>query len=380
MKSKLLFALIALFSATAWGDKPTYLLTPTSNGTVVIQFTNTYPNPKGVGTLEGRLGRKWVPLDNFYITQNVDSVELPLPPGYSDYSDYRLVSMNVVPDNAFPRLAKAYGNITTVGGTGPVPPGTNLWLPEYEGAIATNVPLSSPRAAVADAEGNIYVVEPVTHSVLVIRTNGRIYTAIGRLDQRESGGIDLPTGEPFFPAVAPAPPEVFSFSVLNKPTGLYYSQGILYVLDSGNARVLKYRNGLVSKLFSEAGPGVPYSLTSGGSLWVSGDEQEAYYTDGTVLKHWEAANAEYGVGGVIIEASGFVDLADVKVNPQGRRIVVDHGANRLYRVRGPGTDFREDLQAGNGLTSGPSDQHRLPAHRRLPDQHGRRRARVVCGH
>lgn len=355
MKSKFLFALALLFSATAWAvEKTAYTLTPTTNDTVVIRFTNNFSRPNGVSTLEGLLGRKWVVLQNFFTTQNIGSVELPLPSGYSKY---RLRSMSVVPGNAFPRLALAYGKISTVAGTGPASAGagTNLWRPEYEGAIATNVPLSSPRAAVADDAGNIYVVEPSTHSVLVIaRTNGRIYTAIGQLGERGGGNIGLPTGSPTYPATNPPPPDEFAFPVLHYPTGLFYSQGILYVLDSGNARVLKYRDGLVSKLFSEAGFGVLASLENGGSLWVSGEQpepQEAFYTDGTVLKHWEAAKAENGVGGASIEAAGLVNLTDVKVNPQGRTIVVDQGANRLYRVRGNGS-YREDIQAGNGLPRG----------------------------
>ncbi len=359
MNSKIVFALAVLFSATTWAvERTAYTLTPTTNATVtttnitvVIRFTNNFSRPNGVSTLEGLLGRKWVVLQNFFTTQNIGSVELPLPSGYSNY---RLRSMSVVPGNAFPRLALAYGNISTVAGTGPVPANTNLWRPEYEGEYATNVPLSSPRAAVADDAGNIYVVEPVTHSVLVIRTNGRIFTAIGQLGVRASGNVGIPTGNPAVAATNPPPPDEFAFSLLNHPTGLYYSQGILYVLDSGNARILKYRDGLVSSLFSEAGFGVAASLEDGGSLWVSSDEAEAFYTDETVLKHWEAANAQNGVGGVTNEAVGLVNAVDVKVDPRGRTIVVDQGANRLYRVRGPTRDFYQDIQAGNGQFVGPS--------------------------
>ena len=354
MNSKIVFALVALFSATAWAvEKTAYTLTRTTNATVIIRFTNNFPIPNGVSTLEGLTNRRWAVLQNFFTTQNIGSVELPLPTGYTNY---RLRSMSVIPGNAFPRLALAYGNITTVAGTGPVPAGTNLWRPEYEGAIATNVPLSSPRSAVADEAGNIYVVEPSTHSVLVIaRTNGRIYTAIGQLGQRTNGNIILPSGDPSFPAVTPPPsddPYSFSFAVLNRPTGLYYSRGILYVLDSGNARIVKYRDGQVSKLFVAAGIGTAASFENGGSLWVSGDEQEAFFTDGTLLKHWKAKDLQNGAGGVSIEAAGLANLSDVKVDPRGRTIVADEGANRLYRVRGPDRDFRQDIQAGTGQTVG----------------------------
>lgn len=346
MKSKYIGVLAVIFACVGAASAQKFSITPTTNGLAEIRFTNAWFD--GVATLQGLQGRRWVSLENFYTTQQIGQVTLPLPPGYSTY---RLRSMSVVPGNAFARLALAYGNITTVAGTGPVPANTNLWLPEYEGAIATNVPLSSPRSAVADEAGNIYVVEPVAHAVLVIRTNGRIYTAIGQYDQRAPGTIDLPTGDPIFPGATPPPPDPFAFSVLKNPTGLYYSRGILYVLDSGNARILKYRNGSVSKLFSEGGLGNTINLTNGGSLWVSSDEQEAFYTDGTVLKHWEAADSEGGTGGAVTLATDFSNLVDVKVNPQGRTIVVDRGDNRLYRVRNNGS-YREDVQAGTGLTRG----------------------------
>jgi DNA-binding beta-propeller fold protein YncE len=341
MKSKLLFALIAFFAVTSWAENTAYSLTQTTNGTVVIRFTNNYPNPKGVGTLEGRLGRKWVPLDNFYITQRIDSVELPLPTGYSDY---RLRAMSVVPGNAFPRLALAYGNIQTVGGSGPSPIGTNLWLPEYEGAYATNVVFSNPRAAVADDQGRIYVVERDSHAVSVIETNGTVRTAVGLAGARSAGFLEIETNTEF-PATV--------FPLLNSPSGLYFQNGIIYILDAGNGRVLRYRNGNVSKLFSSSPVfGETRVITNGGALWVAPDEQEAFFTDGTVLKDWDASQLENGFGGVTIQASGFVELSDVKVNPQnGDAIVADRGDNRVYRVRSTGV-FRDDILVGTGLTRG----------------------------
>jgi hypothetical protein len=345
MNSKFLFALVALFSATAWAvEKTAYTLTPmtnttatTTNTTVVIRFTNNFSIPNGVSTLEGQSGRKWVALQNFFTTQNIGSVELPLPSGYSNY---RLVAMSTVPGNIRSRLALAYGNISTEGGHGPVPAGTNLWIPEYEGAPATNVLFSNPRAAVADEAGRIYVVERDSHAVSVIDT-GLVHTAVGgaidRPGYREAGFVELESAAQIPATLLP---------LLNSPSGLYYQSGTLYILDAGNGRVLRYRNGLVSKLFSEATFGSTVHLTNAGSLWVSPDEQEAFYTDGTVLKHWEASKQT-----VQVEASGLVDLADVKVDPRGRTIVVDQGANRLYRVRGNGS-FLGDPVAGNGLVRG----------------------------
>jgi hypothetical protein len=351
MKSKLLFALIAFFAVTSWArvDKTLYTLTQTTNGTVVIRFTNNFPIPNGVGTLEGRVEKKWIPLQNFWTTQNISTVELPLPPGYSEY---RLRAMSVVPGNGFPNLALAYGNIQTVGGTGPSPLGTNLWLPEYEGAQATNVVLSNPRAAVADDQGRIYVVEQDSHAVSVIDTNGIITTAVGSPGVRTSGFLELQSN-------IPTPATIFP--LLNRPSGLYYQNGTLYILDAGNGRVIRYRDGNVTRLFSESPVfGQNTNIANGGALWVSPNEQEAVYTDGTILKYWDASQLENGFGGVRIVATGFVELGDVKVNPQnGDAVVADRGDNRIYRVRSTGV-YRDDVLMGNGSprgrTVGPADE------------------------
>ena len=345
MKSKLMLVLLATFAATAsWAEKTTYTLTPTTNGTVVIRFTNNYPLPNGISTLEGRLGRKWVALQNFFTTQTVGMVELPRPSGYGEY---RLRAMSVVPGNAFPHLALGYGTIQTVGGSGPAPSGTNLWRPEYEGTNATNVVFSNPRAAVADDEGRIYVVERDSHAVSVIETNGTVRTAVGLPGTRGPGFLELGTGVEF-------PGD--GLAQLDSPSGLYYQNGTLYILDAGNGRVLRYTytNGAVSKLFSESPVfGSPTNIANGGGLWVSPNEAEAFYTDGTMLKHWRASQLNNGFGGVNVEASGFVHLSDVKLDPRtGDPTAVDRGGNRLYRVRGPDRDFRLDPLAGNGLTRG----------------------------
>jgi hypothetical protein len=95
------------------------------------------------------------------------------------------------------------------------------------------------------------------------------------------------------------------------------------------------------------GGGNRVGITNGAGLWVSPDETEAYYTDGTVVKHWDVEN------GVEVFASGFLDLAAVTVNDQGHVIVVDRGENRVRRARKSGVPSEQDVRAGNGLPVGP---------------------------
>jgi DNA-binding beta-propeller fold protein YncE len=334
-------------AVTVFAQQQKYSLVLESN-VAIVTFTNKYPF--GVSTLEGRLDRRWVPLENFFTTQLVGQVTLPLAPGFSDY---RVRHVSIAPGNAFKNLALVYGDLSTVAGLGAVvPPGTNAWLPEHEGALATTVPLSNPRAVVADFYGHIYVLEKDSHALSVIDgTNGTFHTAIGPID-----------GPPGFPGVGVRQPGTlaldFGFDYparqvfLNNPSGLFYRNEKIYVLDAGNGRVLRYTNGLasptnglVSVLFTERdGLGMALTITNGGGLWVSADEQEAFYTDGTMLKRWRAAV------GVETNPATFVELSAVAKDFQNRTIVTDRAVHAVFRVSNDGIIT---LEAGTGFPSGP---------------------------
>jgi hypothetical protein len=329
----------AFAGGTAWNyfvDRVPYLLLVNSNQTnITVLFTNKFD--AGVGTVEGQSGRLWVPLENFFMTNLGGQVTLRLP---TNYTVFRLRTLSVVPGNAFANLAMAYGNIHTVGGLGETPEGVNGWLPSYENTPAVNVNLSNPRAAVADAAGNIYVVEKDGHAVDVIDTNGILHTIIGT-HQPGTTALDDGTFE-FTPTNSP----------LNKPSGLWFNPdltraeknaGFLYVLDSGNNRVREYSTigNYIRTLFTDSS-----GITNGGALWVSTPlADEAFYTDGTVLKHWQKDT------GVEVLATGFLSVAGVVRSPQDRTIVADRGANRVYRVRGNGS-YLQDVQAGTGFAKG----------------------------
>ncbi len=347
MKFKCFFAVVAFAAAAVFAQQQRYTLTP-SNGFAIITFTNKHPF--GVSTLEGRLDRRWVPLENFFSTQLVGRVTLTLPPGYTQY---RLRHVSIAPGNAFKNLALVYGNISTVAGVGPIPPGTNAWLPEFEGADAAGIPLSNPHSIVADLAGNIYFTEKDGHALSVIETNGIYHTVIGPLDLPLN---HPPPGrrEPGFFSVDPGVQAPGRYVAMQDPSGLFYRDEKIYVLDAGNSRVLRYTNGpagptngLVSVLFTALDAiGVRTVITNGNGLWVSADELEAYFTDGPVLKRWRAA---VGVE-TIPAAPPFVDLSAVTVDLQLRTVVTDRGANRVWRVNNDGI---KTLEAGTGFPSGP---------------------------
>lgn len=339
MKSRLLIALFSL--ATMLSLRAAYTITTDTNTHLTtVKYTNLFFN--GVCTVEGRSRLSWVPLHNFWTTQRIGQVTLALP---TNYTKFRLVGSSIAPGNAFTRLATAYGNISTVAGKGLVPPGVNAWRTNYEGEYATNVFLSDPRNAVADRFGNIYVVERAGHAVRKITLDGRIHTLIG-------------TNGPGYTGDAP---DFGTNSPLNFPSAIHLAGDNLYVLDAGNnrVRVLNVANplGIVLLVFYDfAGIGPNSS-----GLWVGqnqdGVAEEAFYGNGTVLKHWSSGIVE-------TNGTGFGELRSVVVNPRGRTIVSDPSNHRVYRVRGNG-NWVDEVQAGNGfavgnMIGGDADRVALP--------------------
>ena len=246
------------------------------------------------------------------------------------------------PGNAFTHLAQSYGNIHTIAGQGEVPAGTNGWRPEYEGAYATNVNLSNPRSALADAEGNIFVVEEDSHAVLKISvTNGRIYTVLGTHVAGNSG-VSASLGSLF---------------QLQSPSSLWITTNRVYVLDAGNNRICQLnQDGSASEAFF-GGAGV--SPGGGGGLWVAPDGTEIIYAAGSEVKRRTAKD------GVTVLASGFLEVGNIFVNDFGRIIVADPLDNRVYRVRSSG---RKDVVAGDGFkrsfpAGGDADRVSLPGAR-----------------
>jgi hypothetical protein len=305
-----------------------------------VTFSNRHYN--GVSTVEGFARGRWVPLENFFTTQRVGQVTVTLPT--NGYSRFRLRSTDVSPGNAFTRLAQSYGNIQTIAGKGEVPPGANGWRPEYEGALATEVNLSNPRCALADGQGNIFVVEQDGHAVVKITPDGRIHTVLGTHVPGNTGISALP-GTPF---------------QLNSPSSLWITSNRVYVLDAGNNRICYLTSdGFASEAFFNGTNGAGVSPGGGGGLWVSPDNKEMIYAAGAEIRTWNLKD------GVTTLASGFLEVGNIFVNDFGRIIVADPQDNRVYRVRSSG---RKDLVAGDGFkrnypTGGDADRVSLPGAR-----------------
>jgi hypothetical protein len=316
-----------------------YAISTDTNGVSTITYTNNFDY--GVCAIQGREGRRWVVLENLWATQRIDQVTRTLPPGYSDY---RLKCWSVAPGNAYTRLPLAYGNISTVAGLGEVPAGVNGWLPEYEGAQATDVNLSNPTFAMADAAGNIYVVEKDGHAVVRIDTNGIITTVAGTHQSGFDGDFVL----------QPA-----NTVRLNSPSALQIAGNRLYIFDGGNRKIRYVQDGVLFTLFTDPSP-----MANWGGMAVDLDEDEdglpdnIFYACGNELRRWESD------GVLSVLRSDFINLANMTLNARGRPVVADPPVHRLYEVRTRPGGEREVI-AGDGFVNrgqrgGEADEVSLP--------------------
>jgi hypothetical protein len=336
-----------LFAGGTWnyfGRTPYSILVNPNTNTVVVTFSNRFVEFRGVHTVEGQEGRRWVPLKNFFATQNIGQVTLALPT--NNHAQMRLRTLRILKNNPVP-LAQAYGNIHTIAGNGGTPSGTN-WA-SYEGIPATNYPFANPTSAMADDAGNIYVADRGAHAVLKITPDGRIRTVAGTHESGNDGDFLQAT-----------------VSRLNSPTTLHVVGNDVYILDSGNSRVRVLTSAGALTFAGPAFPGIvdPVLATNLSGLWVvldkKGNLDEVFYGAGTELKRFDP------VDGVAVEGSGLLEVGSVVVNPLGRTIVADPPNNIVWRVRGGG---RLEIVAGTGFPNGPTvgdaDEVALPGARAI---------------
>jgi hypothetical protein len=226
----------------------------------------------------------------------------------------------------FEAVFASFGDIETLAGMAQVEDkGVNGWQDSFEGGPATAAELSRPHMSMADAAGNVYVADKDAHGIRKISLDGSIVTF---------AGTNVPGDGGNGPALATSMP-------LSSPNGLWVSpSSAVYVLDLGNDKVRRIKDGSMETLFSIGGAG------TGRGLWVADDESLAYISAGTVLKKWTPE------GGVEILALGFSSLGNLFVEAQGTILVADRAGHSVYRVSADGSKTRV---AGNGQSSGGGD-------------------------
>lgn len=217
-------------------------------------------------------------------------------------------------------ILKSYGEMVLVAGTGQLGD-VNGWQPGMEGTNALHAELSNTHMTMADAQGNLYLADKLSHSILKITPDGTIHTVVGT-HIAGSGSDESQPGT----SVA-----------LNEPNGLY-------VLPNGTVYILDKENGIIRKLGPDGNvvTVVPDTLNlgAGRGLWVSPDESVIFYTASSVVRKWTPAD------GVSTYASGFDNLANIDVDPtDGNLVVTDRGTHQVYRIFSDGS---REVIAGNG--------------------------------
>jgi hypothetical protein len=276
-----------------------------------IAWTNACVS--GVCTVEiaplpgGKAAPSWQAESNYFTTSATGQAQVPV--GASNVL-VRLLAVDVSAGTAqgYTNLLQSYGTLTTIAGSGfGALDNVNYWDPGYEGGYATSAALSRPHFAMADAAGNVFIVDKCSDSVLKVTPDGRIHTVAGTHADGFNGDG---------PAAATS-------LALSQPNGLYVqADGTFYVLDTGNGRVRRVdTNGVMSTLFA-----VPGGTSVGRGLWVDATESRVLFCDGTQFEEWTPAS------GVSVLNSKFNDLGNLIVNTAGDAIVTDRGAGKVYRV------------------------------------------------
>ncbi|HUC84662.1 MAG TPA: hypothetical protein VL970_05665, partial [Candidatus Acidoferrales bacterium] len=281
-----------------------------------ISWTNAFTI--GVCTVESisqlsetNTSAPWAPQQN-YFTTNSAGQGVVTPSNGSRF--FRLLAVNVSGNTppGFSNLTRSYGLLHTIAGNGdagyanPGEDGTNYWQPAFEGGFATNAALSRPHFAMADAAGNVFIVDKNNDSVLKVTPDGRIHTVAGT--HALGNGPDGAT--------------IATNVAMSTPNGLWVrGDSTLYVLDAGNSKVRRLdTNGMMTTLFTDAS-----GINGGRGLWVKSDESLVYYASGTKLKQWTPA------GGTSTLNKQFNDLGNLIVS--GTNIVAtDRGDDTVWLV------------------------------------------------
>ncbi|MDB6035206.1 MAG: hypothetical protein JWM16_5544 [Verrucomicrobiales bacterium] len=245
---------------------------------------------------------------------------------------YRPLGVDLSPGGlGFSNLVASYSLLTTIAGAGGVTgAGVNKWNTSFEGSAATNAQLSRPHIAMTDGAGNIFIADKDAHGIRKVRIDGTIVTVAGTSIQ--GNGTDNPANA--------------TSVMLDQPNGLWVRKdGTVYILDLGNAKVRRLdTNGTLSTMFTVTG------LAAGRGIWVKNDESLAYVCSGTIVKKWTPA------GGVVDFATGFSELGNLAMDPNGFLVVTERGANRVYRLSNDGSS--RTIIAGNGTTTAEATTRR----------------------
>lgn len=264
----------------------------------------------------------WQPGPGYFTTNAAGSGTVSLNAGGAFFR-LQAVDLSTNSPLAFTNLVQSYGRLHTIAGIGSVgQDGVNYWESRFEGGFATNAGLSRPHFAMADAAGDVFLVDKDSHAVEMLTPDGRIHTVAGT--HAAGNGPDGPT-----PATNVA---------LNLPNGLWVrGDGTAYILDTGNGKVRRLAtNGLLTTLFTVGG-----GISGGRGLWVAPDESLVYFASGSNLKQWTPAQGTSSLNKQFNDLGNLILVGD-------KLVATDRGDNTVWLVTT--NKGKRTLLFGNGGT------------------------------
>lgn len=290
-----------------------------------LTWTNAFTN--GICTVESaaQVTGPWSAGRNYFTTSSAGRADVTLT-GSNQF--HRLLAVDIPgTPQGFTNLVESYGVLETIAGNGfGGTDVTNYWRPSFEGGFATNAALSRPHFAMADAAGNVFIVDKDSHSVLKVSSDGRIHTVAGTHVGGDNGNG----------------PASGTNTQLNFPNGLFVrGDGTVYVLDTGNGKVRRLdTNGMMTTLFTVNG-----GIDGGRGLWVSADESLTYFCSGSALRKRVPGN-------VSTLNNNFKELGNIVLAPSGDIIATDREDHKVYLVDATGGNQGDRTRLfGNGTTN-----------------------------
>ncbi len=327
------------------------------------------------------------------------------------------------------RMITPDGNIQTIGGTG-------VAGFSGDGGLARQAMLNQPYGLAVDASGNLYVADLGNGRVRKIAPNGAIHTVAG-------GGTQVPNGTASVRAVNAQLLEPRNLAIdnsgwlyisdfaahtvykvspsgdlstlagngsagssgdgasailaqLKAPAGLAAdAAGAVYIADSGNDRVRKVSNGVISTAYAVTAP-TGIALTSAGTLYIASasyfgtqfkgiggltpcmdvaldNAGNVYVTEGqfvreltaagTVLIAGSGASRYFGGDGGQAALARLHAPSGIAVDGSGNWYIADSANNRIRRISSSGivTTYAGTGDAGAAGDNGPAAQAQLSA-------------------
>lgn len=228
--------------------------------------------------------------------------------------------------NARVRKISVDGTIQTVAGGGLTVAGANVSAP------AANVQLLEPRNVAIDSSGSLYISDFAAHTVYKVSPSDVLSTFAGTGNAGFSGDDS--------PAIQ---------AQLKAPAGLAVdASGSVYIADSGNNRIRKVSNGVISTVFAVTSP-TGVAINSAGTLYIA---SAGYF--GTQSKAIGGLTpcmdvALDGLGNVYVTEGQFVR----EVTTAGAVwLIAGSGASRYFGGDGgPATGARLNAPSGIALDS-----------------------------